>query len=350
MVLVGYDRRHREGRGSYRNFFDSPTQCMIELGEPCAEAAIKGHVIPASRLRLLADSRNRVVTSITDSRKRADQSHISKTGSIERPSFSFDSRNISNYLFTRRMACQRHDNDLFRIVEDQEIDWNDSRSLTILTYRSLLSQIFIDHYKAFIHNEIFFTTGIEMTDPVSDRKLLETKRDLERMIHENAYEPWEFKVFQFEIHPAIAASGVILRGFTWDEYGRLGNNLILPFDESNMILVPIIITVYPGSNKQSAVISYPKWAMKIARIIVDALNQEDEFIRASMLSRSLIEETEVIIVSTELWNAFGADKQRAIEMYFEMSTPWSPGADMRPDIDPRIFDLFGFFEREQQNS
>ena len=347
MVLVGYDGRHREGRDWYRKFFDSPTQCMIELGEPCAEAAIKGHVIPASRLRLLADSRNRVVTSITDSRKQADQSHISRTGSIERPSFSFDSRHVSNYLFTRRIACQRHDNDLFHSIEDQEIDWNDPKSLALITYRSLLAQIYIDRYKKFVEDRIHFTTGILMTDPVRERKLLEAKRNLERMIHDNKYDVWEFEVFQFEITPAIAASGVIMRGFLWDEYEKLGVDMVLPFDGSTMIHTPIIITVYPGSNKQSAVIAYPKWTAKIAQVIVDALNQKNELIQASMLSRSLIEETEVIIVASELWDAFGAKKQQLIQRYFEMSVHWSSVADMRPDFNPRFFDLFGFFEREQ---
>ena len=349
MVLVGYDRRHRESRDWYRKFFDSPAQCMVELGARCTEPTIKGHVISASRLRLIADKRNRVMTSILDLQKRADQEHISRIRSTEEPAFKFDSRNVGNYSFTRRMACQRHDNDLFHTIEDQEIDWYNPRSLVLISYRSLLAQIFTERYKKFVEDSIHFTTGIVISNPTRDRELHKAKRDLERMISNEEYGAWEFKVLQFEVRPVIAASGVILRGFTWDEYKSLEVDIVLPFDGSSMIPVPIIITVYPGSNKQSAIIAYPKWAVRIAHKIVDALNQKDVFMRASMLSRSLIEETEVIIVSSDLWDAFGADKQRAIQNYFDMSTPWFPGADTRPDVDPRIFDLFGYYERKQSS-
>ena len=51
-----------------------------------------------------------------------------------------------------------------------------------------------------------------------------------------------------------------------------------------------------------------------------------------------------------MWDAFGADKQQGIQTYFEISMPWFPNSDTRPDVDPRIFDLFGFYERQEQDS
>ena len=297
MVLVGYDERHRESRDWYKQFFNSPTQCMVELGAPCTEPAIKGHVIPASRLRLIADDRNQVMTSILDLQKSADQGHISRTGSTEESPLKFDSRNIRNYLFTRRIACQRHDNDLFHTVEDREIDWNDPRSLVLITYRSLLAQIYIDRYTKFVEDRIYFTTGIVMSDPSWDRQLLKAKHELESMICNEEYDSWEFEVFQFEIPPAIAACGVTLRGFLWDEYYRLGNKFIFPSNGFRITPPPVIITVYPEEDKQSAVIAYPKWADRIVHVMIDALNQPDEFMKASMLSRTLLEETEIIFIS-----------------------------------------------------
>ncbi len=348
MVLVGYERRRRETVDWFSDYFNLPHKCMVHTDGQCNETAVKCHVIPISRLRLIADGNNRVITSILDSKKRAHLDNIMRRD-FDRPApFRFEHRNINNPQMTRRIACAKHDNDVFTAIDDREIDWEDSRNLALICYRSTLARIFIDQYTIFVNDRIklsnihgYFDGSIPEKRDVS---LL--RYEFETMLRSGEFDSWRFETIHFATKSTIAASAVFMRRHTVDEYKQLGNSVVLPAQGLSMKPIPIIVTIYPNEHGQIAVIAYPKWADSIARIMVAALDETDSWTQSALLSMTILEETEIIMISPEYWDSLTSSGQELIEEYFLYTMPGNGVSIERPDIDPQKFNLFAMNPRD----
>ena len=351
LTLIGYERRHREAVNWFSEFFDLPHTCRVNVHDQCNELAIKGHVIPSSRLRLIADKNNRVITSLFDSKKRATIDNILRKNYEGTQPFIFELRNINNYQLTRRFACAQHDNHFFHLIDNSDIDWKDPQTLTLICYRAILSEMYIDKYTMFVHNKTKFSTGFEyLGRPVHLRALMSRLKDeFETMLRNQDFDRWQFEVLHFRSDPTIAASAVVFRELTFDELKHLNSSIVLPVTGFSIVLpatgfsmkpVPIVIAIYPESGGQSVVVAFPRWAYQIVQIIIEALGAQDKPTQSALLSRTLLEETEVIMISRRHWDSLGQQHQQLIEKYFEMTTPWNVYATSRSDIDPHLLNLF----------
>ena len=347
MVLVGYERRHRETIDWFSDYFNLPHKCMVHTEGQCNETAVKCHVIPVSRLRLIGDGNNRVITSFLDSRKRAHLDDVMRRD-FDRPApFRFEHRNINNPQMTRRIACAKHDNDMFTAIDDLDIDLENPRNLALICYRSLLARIFIDQYTIFV-NDRFALSNIhgyfDETIP-GKRNISLLKCEYETMLRSGEFDSWRFKTIHFNTKSTIAASAVFMRRPTVDEYQKLGNSVILPADGLSIKPIPIIVTIYPKEHGQIAVIAYPKWADRIAHIMVNALDETDNWTRSALLSMTILEETEIIMISPEYWDSLTSSGQELITRYFLYTMPGNGGSFVRPDIHPQNFNLFAMNPR-----
>ncbi len=342
MVLVGYERRHRETVDWFSDFFNLPHKCMVHTNVQCNETAVKGHVIPISRLRLIADGANRVITSILDTRKRAHLENMMRRDSDWRELSHFERRNITNLSMTRRIACAKHDNDVFSAVDDLQIDWEDPRILALICYRSILARIFIDRYTTFVNDRVKLSNIHGYFDGAirDKRNILSLRHKFESMLRSCEFDSWSFESIHFDTASTIAASAVFMRRPTLDEHRQLGNSVLLAAQGLSLKPVPIIVTIYPDENGQIAVIAYPTWADRIARIMVAALNENDRWTQSALLSMTILEETEIIMISSEFWDSLSSIGQKAIETYFFDTTPGNGSSYERPNIDPQWFNLF----------
>ena len=342
MVLVGYERRHRETVDWFSDYFNLPHRCMVHTDGQCNETAVKGHVIPISRLRLIADGANRVITSILDTRKQAHLENMMRRDSDRQELFHFERRNINNPSMTRRIACAKHDNDVFSAVDDLKIDWEDPRNLALISYRSILARIFIDQYTTFFNDKVklsnihgYFDGSIR-----EKRNICRLRIEFEIMLRTGEFDSWCFETIRVDNTSTVAASAVFVRRPTLGEHRRLGNSILLPGQGLSLKPVPIIVTIYPDENGQIAVIAYPTWADRIARIMVAALNEKDRWTQSALLSMTILEETEIIMISSEYWNTLTSSGQELIEKYFLYTMPGDAFSYERPDLDPRLFNLF----------
>lgn len=342
MVLVGYERRHRESIDWFSDYFSLPHKCMVHTNGQCIETAVKGHVIPISRLRLIADGSNRVITSILDTRKQAHLDNIMRRDSNRRELSHFERRNINNPSMTRRIACAKHDNDVFSAVDDLKIDWEDSSNLALISYRSILARVFIDRYTTYVNNKIRLSNihGF-FDDTIADKRNISLlKLEFETMLRTDEFDSWHFETIRFDNTSTVAASAVFMRMPTLDEHRQLGNSVLLAAQGLSLKPVPIIVTIYPDENGQIAVIAYPTWADRIARIMVAALNEKDRWTQSALLSMTILEETEIIMISSEFWDSLSSIGKKAIETYFFDTASGYGFSYERPDVNPQWFNLF----------
>ena len=81
------------------------------------------------------------------------------------------------------------------------------------------------------------------------------------------------------------------------------------------------MTVYPEPGRQIAVASFPRGSESLARIIVPAIDEPSEGRAAALLSKTLLEEAENIVVSTKAWENFGDAKRQRIREQFMATIP-----------------------------
>lgn len=341
-MFLGQRQRFREFEAIIKDIQSKRPTCSVALPQNCSEPAIKGHVIPEAKLKVIADSKLSVRTASPDIIKGL---HLSakprRDGEDSRR--GFERRAIGHEIMTRRFACATHDNQTFSLLENAAINWQDPRALALMSYRSVLAQLQSDAFFVSVYSRIKLAMPVipEMEVQLQNcRERISLKRDFESIITNGKYDEWDYEVIDFQARPTVAASVVMNRRFTLDEYASLGSDIVLPAHNWGYKTIPIIINVCPDLKHQMAVVAYPKWAKAQARIMVQALDERDVQMKAALLSRTLLEESEIIMISDDFWQSISATRRSVIEGYFATINLLNDEAYDRPDFDPRPLNLF----------
>ena len=122
--------------------------------------------------------------------------------------------------------------------------------------------------------------------------------------------------------PRIAATAVIMRGgrreaFTPREQQEIERQG-LPYSPREF---PVVITVSPEKNGHIATISFPKGMKRIARAVAPCVAHPNGRNSAALLSKTLLEETENILISPKWWHSFAKSKKKRIFRQFMESIP-----------------------------
>ena len=73
---------------------------------------------------------------------------------------------------------------------------------------------------------------------------------------------------------------------------------------------------------------------------MQALDERDVQLKSVLLSRTLLEESEIIMIAEGFWQSISATRRSAIEGYFSTINLLNDEAYDRPDFDPRPLNLF----------
>ena len=100
---------------------------------------------------------------------------------------------------------------------------------------------------------------------------------------------------------------------------------------------PILITVLPSKNEQMIMLSYLFDDYLNVRDLMDKLKCNCDSIDTGELSKKLIEELKIILISPKIWQSFDARKQWLIENYWYDSIG---NSEQDFNINPALVDMF----------
>ena len=323
-------------------FFAKTPNCSVALDGTCDQPSVHGHIIPNAKLRLIQNQSGRVTTASFNLVKHLRITRHSLSIGRTPPKMRFEMQHTRSASMTRKFACREHDQSVFSPIEQSEIDWNDPYSMFVMAYRSVIAQVYNDKLHFELKPKMDFILGSEhMHETIAYcRGRLELKNEMERLHSDGAYDRWEVEVIDIDSPPTVGASIVMNRAITKDEFRSLGAELVIPASEASFKPIPIVINVYPHETKQSAMVAYPKWAKETAKLMVPALGEKNEELRAALLSRTLLEESEIIAIKEEFWQSIGKSRRDHIQSYFSDINLLNDAAYDRPDFDPRPLNLF----------
>ena len=215
------------------------------------------------------------------------------------------------------------------MIEDSELDPNQPEHCALLSYRAVLFEL---HKKQVLKKVLdsmsliypFFHLGSDfMADGVraAERAKSQLERDIFSTGSTARSSTMEHRSFAIESEPRVAATTIVRRDGpippTPRELEEIRRTQVPRYPQG----VPIIVTVYPEPGRQISVASFPRGSESLARIIVPAIAEPSDGRAAALLSKSLLEEAENIVVSTKAWENFGDAKRQRIREQFMATIP-----------------------------
>ena len=296
---------------------EAEARCLIGPPQECSPKIIEAHWLQEAKLRQIASKDGKVLIMTPDSKKRVRASGAMASTWKQQ----FEVRSIANRLMKGRMACRHHDIQTFSKIENRRVDPTNPEHCLLLAYRAALFQL---HEKRVVAR----TFGImAQADPsftpwyrhlqqgadIVERVKVQLDNQVIQGTASVATSQMDHRQIPIESEPKIAATAFMLRDgptltFTPRELAEV-RRLRVP---RSAYEVPIILTVYPEPTKQVAIVSFPKGRESLARIIVPAIGEADAKKAAALLSKTLLEESENIMVSLLVWNSFRRTKQTRI--------------------------------------
>ena len=304
-------------------------KCLIGPESECGDRIIRAHSIQRAKLKRIAED-DKVLSMSADLKK---VGRWVATG--EQPArwdHIFDYRSISNRMLTAQMACDVHDKQVFAPVEDTPINPQDPRHCELLAYRAVLFHLYKKNIIRNMFEDLFSDDpyfDIVMSnwrEDATEAKRVKDHLDASLFATSTVRSPRALAHVALEIRvpPRIASTAVIMRGgrreaFTAREQQEIDQQG-LPYSPQEF---PVLLTVYPEKNKHVAVVSFPRGMERLARIVVPCIRQPTSRLAGALLSKTLLEETENILVSPRWWRSLSKAKKKRIFRQFMESLPKS---------------------------
>lgn len=311
----------------FRMAKNAAARCLIGPPAECNKKIIRAHSVQEAKLRLIADEHGNVYTLSPDVMKTITRKGDEKY-TMEDEFLQY--RSINNSLMTGKWACAYHDNKVFSAIEKDAIDPDNEEHCLLLSHRATT----VDYFAKHVMRKFFMELAWEFPNDHSSLDILIHTGRLELVMNfhmkiKQALEDLrngenstiEHRHILIHNHPRIASTLLTTRGgdiiSTPREIEAINKmNVLVPPME-----IPMIVTVYPEIDKSVAVLSFPKAWQGFVRVIMPAFWENDESISSALLSKTLLEETDNIMISPVAWHAFSERKKRRILSQFSVTSP-----------------------------
>lgn len=257
-------------------------------------------------------------------------------------------RSINSSMMTRKWACSHHDSVTFSKIERESIDIDNEEHCLLLAYRSVLFDFFEKCVMLKWFQELAWEFQTNIYSPQifiqSERKKTAEKFKIQIekaliLLKNGDDSGMSHKIITINSSPVVAATIVSWReGESVNSPRELNEikkmNLIRPLSE-----LPLFVTVYPEHDRNVAVLSFPKGWDSLVRVFVPAFWEEDVSLASALLSKTILEETENIMISPAAWHSFDKAKQTRILDQFVVTMPQSVFTRTRlgdPDIPEEV--------------
>lgn len=314
------DQQDAEFAEAFRR--SEPKRCMFDLEGPCSNVPVEGHFIQEGLLKLIQDSKKRVISFYNFRPRNVEELNVDYT--LNRPMPPGEAAKV-------QFLCNEHER-FFWLVENPGPEWDDFEHKARLAYRTCLINRYFKEWVIELAHHLPHLAGVL----VSQRQQLSYASPLESAIREylNGDNLCQLRhtVARIGGKPIIAASGLILHPQLGTFFYDSRNNRVIPTQS-----FPIVITVLPAKSEQVIMFSYSLDGMLSAKHLLDALEYHNGSLSTARLSKKLLEEIEFIHISPNGWASLGRHKQDFIMRYWKDAFGVS---ESELNISPSQVDLF----------
>ena len=286
---------------------------------------VQGHTVPASRLRLIAESRGarrqfRTFDLGLDTLQGRAAGALPAVRAKPQPAWaSIDSEGL-----TRPFACAEHDNELFEPVDGSDFDTENPRHCALVSYRTLLwlRCEALSFARAMHRME---NTGEFKSMPSSIqawerdkriRRQLEANsmgrsaRGLHRAVVAREEDAFTHRAMRLPGRPRVAFFGVCARGGAARWTAREEKAAPAITTDAREV-VQFILTCYPDRTGHIVVASCPRELAELLPIVFPAFDDASDD-REALLSASALDIVDQIMIAPSVWDGYGDERQRSI--------------------------------------
>ena len=286
---------------------------------------VRGHSVPATKLRLIAESRGarkqvRTFDLGLDTLPGRAAGALPPVRAVRQPAWaSIDSEGL-----TRPFACAEHDNQLFEPIDGSGFDTENPRHCALVSYRTLL-WLRCEALSFALALRRMEATGEFRLMPISIQALEREKRSrlqleansmgrstlrLHREVVGKKEDAFTHRAIRLPGRPKVAFFGVCARGGAarWTAREQEAAPAITAGTRK---AVPFILTCYPDPSGHIAVASCPRELAELLPVVFPAFGDAGDD-REALLSASALDILDQIMIAPSIWESYGDERQRCI--------------------------------------
>ena len=274
-------------------------RCLVDLDGPCDEKPVQAHFIPKSSLEHLAGGPGKKIRALYSLHWKA------RVDTRPFPDQLLDWEVFPKSAASLPFICRKHEQ-LFWKIEQNQSNFENPRDMALLAYRTLLAELYIQERsrQAGILDE-------QRTIVVNREKFLRFFMPLKHIVRqtliENEYRKIRNCAIVFDTKGKVASAGVV-------PSFPIGSAWGIPFLSSKVPISssPMVVNILPRRDCQVFLLTYAEKDLFDGQHFLDRIHYSNDSFDVACLSKILLEELDVILISKDVWASYGSYKQKFI--------------------------------------
>lgn len=298
----------------FQSFAIKSTRCLEPNGS-CEEPLIGSHSIQDSRiLQMLAEDNH--VIHIT-----FDKSCVSKStlDNIVEPKCIYEPISIHKATVFVGL-CNKHDTELFKAIDTEDLDMENKEHVFLLTYRSVLKEL-SSSISAAVMNQSMYQSKVELGE--SDGNTFSVDGLIPVLFFEKAYMFNEYKKLFDKDYLEHCYDNVVSRYIIFDTAPTFATSAIFTPVEmatNDIETERLCVNVFPYKGKMYVLFSCRKEDEVYLNNYIDEIFLSNEAYQKYLISKLVLRNCENTVLSPKYFNQWSDEKKQSILKYFQDTT------------------------------
>ena len=295
----------------FKTFSLKSTKCL-EPTETCCEPLIDSHSIQDSRILEKLATDNHVI-HIT-----FDKSCVSKStiNNLIEPTCKYES--ISMHKASVFIGlCNKHDTELFRPIDTEDLDMDNKEHIFLLTYRSVLKEL-SSSLSAATMNQSMFQSKVELGETTGDSFTLDGL--LPVLFFERAYIFYQYKKLFDEDYLSKNYDNIVWKYIILDNVPTFATSTVFtPVEMATNEDEPerLCVNVFPYKDKMHVVFSCRKEDEKSLNHYIEEVFSATGEYQKYLISKIVLRNCENTVFSPNYFAQWSEEKKETILEYFK---------------------------------
>ncbi len=294
----------------FKTFSLKSTKCL-EPTETCTEPLIDSHSIQDSRILEVLAVNNHVI-HIT-----FDKSVISKAkiDDIKEPTCKYESISIHKASVFVGL-CNKHDTEMFRPIDVEDLDMENKEHVFLLTYRSVLKEL-ASSLRAATMNQSIYQSKIELGEVDDDAFTIDSLMPV--IYFERAYDFYQYKKLFDADYISKCYENIYWKYLVFDNQPTFATSTVFtPMEMAINKEDPerLCVNVFPYKNKMYVLFSCRKEDKISLDNYVEEIFRSNESYQKYLISKLILRNCENTVIAPKYFEQWSDEKKDTIIYYF----------------------------------
>lgn len=298
-------------KGSFFKAFEiESTKCLEPTG-CCTEELINSHSIQDSRILEKLALDNHVIQIVFD------KSIVSNAtpNTYAQPKCIFEPISIHKASVFKGL-CNKHDTEIFKPIDVEELDLNNKTHVFLLTYRSVLKEL-SSSIKGAAMNQSFYLDKVKLGETPGDIPTIDGLIPVSMFM--KAYDCNEYKILFDKDYLTKSYENIAWRYLIFENRATFATSAIFtPLEMATKEDEPerICVNVFPYNDKMYVLFSCRKEDEHYMNLYIDNIFNANEYYQKYLISKLVLRNCENTLISPLYFNTWSDTKKDTILQYF----------------------------------